>query len=302
MGRKIYAFIAASALWPSSGFSAHMTQVYLTRPLRDAFEANASVNTASPKKLEYYGGPVIAKPNAYAVIWGPNVNTEVESKIGGMLATTLASNYMDMFGQYSTSITAVGGQPGTNQTIGRGTFGGTIRVQPANTKMDLDDIEIGAEIEQQIDAGKLPRPDADTLFFLYFPPELSISLEGSKSCEVFCGYHHSVKTRNYGQVYYAVQPDLGGACAMGCSVSNSAFDNMTVVTAHELAEAITDPAVESNADLGPPIGWATNQGSEIGDLCASELTAVTARDGTVYRLQQAFDNSIRRCNKGPFRE
>ena len=302
MGKISFALTTAISLWPALASSAGVNQLYLTHPYRNALELSSALTTAAPKKLEYYGGPVLANPVAYAVMWGSNVNPEVESKIGGMLTSTLASTYMDMLSQYSTGISAVGGQPGTNQTIGHGTFGGNFRLQPSNLKTDLDDTEVGAELEAQIESGKLPKPDANTLYFLYFPPEVSITVDGAKSCVVFCGYHHSVKTRNYGQVFYAVQPDQGGACAMGCSAGSSTFESMSVVTSHELAEAVTDPSVESNADLGPPIGWVTNQGSEIGDLCASQLTTVAAKNGTVYRVQQAFDNSIHRCNKGPFRE
>lgn len=303
MWKKSVVIVAALSFTPLTAFAVNVKQIFPTRSYQEMLDAFSSIrSTTAVKKLEYYGGPVLANAKAYAVMWGPNVNEEVESKIGGMLTTTLNSSYMDMLTQYSTSINAVGGQPGTNQSIGRGTFGGTTQIQPGNTKLDLDDTEVGAELERQIDEGKLPKPDANSLYFLYFPPGVSITIDGAKSCEVFCGYHHSVKTQRYGQVYYSVQPDLGGACAMGCGVANSMFENMTVITAHELTEAVTDPAVEGSADFGPPIGWVTNEGMEIGDLCASELTSVTGRNGTTYRLQQAFDNTIRRCNKGPFRE
>lgn len=294
------AVLASLSLAPTARGA--VNNVFLTKPLRDARLLGDVRNTLAPKKLEYYGGPVLSNVRAYAVMWGSNVNAEVESRIGDMLSVTVNSSYMDMLSQYSTNLNAVGGQPGTNQRIGRGSFGGTHRIQPGITKVDLDDTEVGAEIERQIEAGQLPRPDANSLYFLYFPPGVSITIDGSKSCEVFCGYHHSVKTRAYGQVYYAVQPDLGGACSMGCGLAANMFENMTVITSHELTEAVTDPAVEGSADFGPPISWVTNQGSEIGDLCSSELTSVTSRDGKVFRLQQAFDNTIRRCNKGPFRE
>lgn len=279
-----------------------VNQIFYTKDkMAELFTANRVMDFRAGTKLEYYGGPVLSKVKLYAVMWNKNVDSEIQSKIGRFFTSLADSEYMDMLNQYSTTITSAQGKPGTNQTIGRGTFGGIFIIQPNNASTDLQDADVGAELEAQIMAGNLPKPDADSLYMIYFPPGVSISLQGATSCKAFCGYHHSTMTRSLGQVYFSVIPDLGGACSYGCGFGNSPFENVTIVSSHEIAEGITDPAVDPNGDFGPPIAWVTNRGEEIGDVCASEFTRLTAPDGMVFTVQQEFDNKLGSCNPGPFR-
>jgi len=54
------------------------------------------------------------------------------------------------------------------------------------------------------------------------------------SCSSFCGYHDDVS----GAQYYGVIPYPN---CTGCDNAGSVFDSLTMITSHELAEAITDP-------------------------------------------------------------
>ena len=196
-----------------------------------------------------------------------------------MLAATVNSTYFDMLKEYDTTINSIDGRSGTQQHIERGNFVAPMVIQPANAKLTVTDDEIGAELSHQIDLGALPKPDANTVYMTYFPAGMTIDLQGSLSCEVFCGYHHNYPSTAYGMIYYGVHPDLGGNCALGCGVASSRFENLTSVTAHELAEVVTDPAV--NVADGPayPDAWNTSKGEEIGDLCASENTKLSLVHG-----------------------
>ena len=269
-------------------------------------ESVLGVRDAQPRpftrtKLLYRGGPVLAKARVYAVMWGANVDAQTQAGIGPMLDSTLNSSYFDLLAEYDTTISASDGRAGTQQRIARGVFGGTVEIQPASRANLITDEQIGKEIERQIGLGVLQKPDADTVYMMYFPPGLTIDLQGARSCQVFCGYHFHYQSPLYGEVFYGVHPDLGGACSIGCGFAATRFDDLTSVTSHELAEVVTDPAVDASSNLpGYPDGWNTAKGEEIGDLCSSDVTKLTVASGKTYVLQRAFDNATGACAPGPY--
>ena len=78
----------------------------------------------------------------------------------------------------------------------------------------------------------------------------------SSSLRDFLGYHNSFTSSQGQSVYYAViaHPTGGTVAVRGLS----AFQQQTLVSTHELAEAATDPVVGS--------GWYDQQGGEVGDI------------------------------------
>jgi len=292
--------LAVLGMVPTIAQAAPYGMVY-THEYQSQLNQEFTTDVVKPKKkLLYHGGPVLAQVKVYAVMWGSNVDSATQSGIAGMLAATVNSSYFDMLKEYDTTINAVDGRSGTQQHIVRGSFAAPVVIQPANAKLTVTDDEIGAELSHQIDIGALPKPDSNTVYMTYFPAGMTIDLQGSLSCEVFCGYHHNYSSTAYGMIYYGVHPDLGGNCALGCGVASSRFENLTSVTAHELAEVVTDPAVNVADEPAYPDAWNTAKGEEIGDLCASENTKLSLADGTSYVLQQAWDNASGACAAGPF--
>jgi hypothetical protein len=246
--------------------------------------------------LLYYGGPVISHPKVYAVFWGDNVDPETQSKIGPFFTNLLDSTYMDMLPQYNTNIKAVDGRQGTNQTLNRGTFGGNITITPINASSSLSDADVQHELDAQIAAGRLPAPSADSLYMIYFPAGVSISIEGQASCSSFCAYHEGFNSAKAGApVYYGVMP----VCGFGCGVAGSTFDSMSVVSSHECTEAVTDPFPTPGDKPAYPQAWNDAGGQEIGDLCAQGNATVTGH-GITSAAQWEYDNSIGGCNQGPW--
>lgn len=246
--------------------------------------------------LQYYGGPVISHPKVYAVFWGNNVDPETRSKIGPFFANMLDSTYMDMLTQYDTNIKAVDGRQGTNQTLNRGTFAGSMTITPLNTSSSLTDADVQHELDGQIAAGKLPAPSDDSLYMIYFPSGVSISIDGQASCSSFCAYHEGFKSPKTGSsIYYGVMP----VCGFGCGVSGSTFDSMSVVSSHECMEAVTDPFPTPGSTPAYPQAWNDAGGSEIGDLCAQGNSTVTGH-GLTSAVQWEYDNSIGGCSQGPW--
>ena len=247
--------------------------------------------------LLYYGGPVISHPKVYAVFWGDNVDPETQEKIGPFFTNMLDSTYMDMLTQYNTNITAVDGRHGTDQTLNRGTFAGNIKITPINTSSSLSDADVQHELDAQLAAGKLPAATPDSLYMIYFPSGVSISIEGQRSCSSFCAYHEGFNSAKAGPVYYGVMP----VCGFGCGVAGSTFDSMSVVSSHECMEAVTDPFPTPGDKPAFPQAWNDAGGQEIGDLCAQGNSTVTGH-GLTSAVQWEYDNSIGGCNQGPWQQ
>ncbi len=252
----------------------------------------------------YCGGPVLSNVQLVTVFWTNQVDSQTTQWAQGYAQAIVGSEALDMLSEYSTK-----GQAGvacgmqtpdagiqyfgpptafsTGQTITRGSATQAYTITPA-LQMDPivdDNGAIGLELASQIAAGNLPKPqyDAqgypDTLYMVYFPASVNISLQGMQSCGAFGGYHYSASYTASGckgqYIPYAVIPDCGYEGA-----------NLSDVVSHELSEAITDtdvglttPASANYGDgawyLGPtnPCNNQNNGNNcpqncgEVGDVC-----------------------------------
>ena len=250
------------------------------------------VPAAAPaaKTMLYYGGPVISTVKVVAVMWGSKVPKTTTSRISPFFRAIVNSTYIDQLAQYSTvGITGVNGRPGTNQTIARGSYSGKFVITPANKSTTLTDGDLQTELKAQIASGKLPAADLNTLYMMYFPSGITITLGGSQSCVAFGAYHEAVSsTVTPSNIFYGVMPDCGGG-----------FGSITVASSHEFAEAITDAIPTPGSNPAFPQAWNDANGNEIGDLCEGHDTTLTAA-GQVYTIQEMFTNSTNACAKGKF--
>jgi uncharacterized repeat protein (TIGR01451 family) len=278
-------------------------------------------NAAAPAgaHLTYWGGPVISHVHVVAVFWGTNVNTATTTGIGQFFTDFTNSNFFDLLTEYSTVGVLGAGTPAvsTNQFIVRGNFDTAVTITPAVACVvpcTLTDAQIQTELAAQITAGKLPVPVADasgnveSIYMIYFPPGISISLGPAASCVSggFCAYHSNTPSGlSPGLVPYGVMPDMfpPSGCSIGCGSSVNPFQNLTAVTSHELAEAVTDALVGSASVNGPPLAWydptpSTNPLGEIGDIC-NGLDVNIPVGANTYSVQQEFSNLQGDCVSGP---
>lgn len=263
---------STDALEESGGGRVHVMK------MRDASERSAPVASLSSANLKYFGGPVLANVNVYAVYWGANVRNQAH--INAFYPAVLDSAYMDWLSEYNTP----------TQSIGRGTFGGAVVDTTPPSGTSVSDSQIQAEIKRLIDAGKLPANDGNNLYMMYFPPGMKISgpQGAGSSCVQFCAYHGTF-TKNGKNGYYGVMPDLGGSCAGGCG-GGSLEDNITEVSSHELIEAVTDGAVGLATTVGPPLAWYDNSNGEIGDICNGTAATVAG-----FTVQLEWSNKLKKC-------
>lgn len=262
--------------------------------------AKKPVHNLTDSKLLYYGGPVISNVKVYAVYWGASVDAGLQKNIGGFYKAVSNSTHMDWLTEYNTGINAVDGRKGTAQTIGRGTYGGDYLITPAVTKTDLNDTDIQAELVNQITNKVLPAPDENSLYMIYFPAGVSITIENQTSCSTFCAYHNGFASSKFGSVFYGVIPDLqSGGCNFGCALAGDSFQANTIISSHEFFEAVSDPFPTPGNQPAYPQAWNTSDGQEIGDLCASSSGQLTTASDT-FMIQGEWDNASNSCVTGPY--
>jgi hypothetical protein len=118
------------------------------------------------------------------------------------------------------------------------------------------------------------------VYGVYFPPGMRVSLQGGASCTSFCGYHGHFGYQGL-DIKYAAFPYLN--CS-GCSLAGkSVADMLTIVTSHEIREAVTDPDLNA---------WSDAAGYEADDKCVwHDLYQVSRTSGnTGFWVQPEFSN------------
>lgn len=251
------------------------------------FDANTA---ASPGYVKYYGGSVFTSAQVVSVMWGATVNPSIVAGIPGFSAALVDSTFVDQLAEYDTMHKAIDGRPGTHQHIGRGAYLGQFVITPANTSRTLADEDVQAELKAQVAAGHLPPRTLQTLYMVYFPADVTVTLDGMTSCVEFSAYHFAtVDTKlSRGNLFYSVEPDCG-----------SGFADITYAASHEFAEAVTDNVPTPGTFPAYPQAWNTTDGYEVADLCPS-ITRLRTADGHVYGVTQVFLNSRRACGTGSF--
>src|SRR5262249_9476856 len=92
-----------------------------------------------------------------------------------------------------------------------------------------------------------------------------------------------------GRIRYAVVVSPGGAAHNSVlPEAATALDQQTAVTSHELAEAVTDPDVNSNVNNGR-LGWFDPQRGEIGDITENNPSAFVRLNGRL--VQEVADRN-----------
>ena len=268
--------------------------------------------------LIYYGGRVVSNMQVVQVLWGSGSagggNGQYLAEVLGTTTPNIAtfyqgvlnSAYVDWLDEYNTDITDFGSDPGTNQSIGRGSFSERVIITPSTNASSISDATIQTELVNQIVAGHLPLPTTDaagnnnTYYAIFFPHGKSITQGGATSCAAggFCAYHGTVVASSpVGEIYYGVHPDMqaGSGCNTGCGSGATAFDNYTSVASHEMVETITDGEVGLAVDLAPPLAWYDNTNGEIGDICNAQQGSIVGSDGHTYTVQAEFSNAANNC-------
>jgi hypothetical protein len=233
----------------------------------------AAIGAAAPS-LTNHGGPVLGSVQVVPIYWGAEwataPNAQLATQLDGFFDFLVTSSYMDLLNEYSTPATQI--QHGQRLTSARvsdsepGTPAGGVQV--------VTDAQIQAALQGWIAASTVPAATANTLYFVFLPPNVVSVLGTQRSCQDYCGYHNHIDG-----IYYAVIPF---ADCQGCVFPGQILDTLTEVSSHEFAEAVTDPALNA--------WWEDGQGDEIGDLCNRQTTRLGG-----YLVQTEWSNAQNTC-------
>ncbi len=210
--------------------------------------------------VTFHGGQLLSQVEAQPVFLGSDWNTnstlnQTAASIDQFVSYLIQSPYMDMLTQ-------------AGYNVGRGTAtpGKELNVN-LNKSTGITDGQIQADLQTAITSGTLSAPDANRLYVVYVEPSVLIKLGAETSQNSFLGYHGAFAgTEATGKpvdIRYAVMAYPGSPNpSSGSQGFASAFAQLTSVTSHELAEAVTDPNVNYKA-----AGWYDDRlNGEIGDL------------------------------------
>ncbi len=186
------------------------------------------------------GGNVLANVAVESVFYGqawtsPSLSDQ-RSYINGFLGYITNSPFMDMLSPYG---------------VGRGTF----TAGPAGTLTGLSgatsitDAQIQEYLAQGISSGSLLPYQAGTLYMVYTPPGVEVTLNSQDSEDDFDGYHQSFKNSAIADdepIPYAVIPYPGQGNVL--HATEGVQGQLTRDTSHELAESATDPFLDAWKD------------------------------------------------------
>jgi hypothetical protein len=233
---------------------------------------------AAPQVITF-GGNTLSSPTIIPVFYPGD---PLQSKIEAMLQALPQSQYWTAISQ--------------EYNIGSITIGKSIVVseQPPN---QIDDFNIAQWLQDNADGMHSPWPKAafNQMFAIFYPQSTTITLQNTKSCYGFGGYHEEA-IYNGTNFPYAVIPRCGGGGTL------TALDEVTVALSHEIIEASTDPYVQSSPAYQAVdfdhYTWSWFPGGEVGDMCAFERQANQPLVGN-FLVQRSWSNQSAKASHDP---
>jgi hypothetical protein len=248
-----------------------------TRPRVEALE-DRQVPTVS-----FFGGNVLPQVQAQALFLGHAFSSAPASTE----TATLDAFLKDITGgPYMQALARAGYNVGPGSAVA-----GAVDNVPLAAGSTIPDALIRSRLQADINSGLLQAPNANTLYVVYVQPDVAVNLGSGQGTtqQGILGYHTAFVGAGGAAIRYAVVVTPGGAA--GNSVlpeATTAIDQLTAVTSHELAEAVTDPDVNSIVNNGR-LGWFDPQQGEIGDIEENNPNAFVQLDGNL--VQEVADRN-----------
>jgi hypothetical protein len=242
--------------------------------------------------VSYYGGNLLPNVVAQAVYYGgewssPAAGQPTTAAVDAFLKDLTGGAYVQALSTAGYNVgpgTATAGVVDSAAPVNPGTRGVTITDASIQTRLQVD---IKSSLVQSPDVG----PTGQPLYVVYVEPNVAVNLGAGRgtTTQGILGYHSAFAgtdaAGNATTIRYAVVAYPGGRVGNSTYPSylvhlSGPFDQLTAVTSHEAAEAVTDP------DGGfAQIGWydAQNRG-EVADVMQLNPSAYVRLDG--YLVQE----------------
>jgi hypothetical protein len=246
--------------------------------------------------VTFHGGAVLQNVEVQGLYYGSDWSTSSystqRSQLDGFLQYIVQSGYTSamLTSAYGTGI----GSASSGQT-----YAATL-----DKSQFLTDGTIRSTLQACINAGAVQQPDANRLYVVYVEDNVAIDATAvpgvrGTSQNAFLGYHSAFAgTDRWGRaqdIHYAIIAYPGGTVGNASLSWLSSLNDMTEVTSHELAEAITDP----NANYRT-LGWYDDTlNGEVGDLCNAQTVYLNGY--AVQRIVDQNDQPMTPWSVGPER-
>jgi hypothetical protein len=272
---------------PAAIHAAHDTQPTDAPPSRGLHVYAASYGSGN---LTNHGGHQIPFAGYFPIYWNSSVANSPGTAGYATLRSTIqafATNFAD--GQPYTQTDNAADYTIIQQYGVRDTISPTLAwagdyVDVKATQSTISDSKIQSYLASLFTAGSVTA-DPNTIFAVYFPSGMKITLQGGTSCSAFCGYHGHF-TYNGKDIKYAVYPYTN---CRACSLTGKTVaDMLTIVSSHEIREAVTDPDLNA---------WYDAAGYEADDKCAWHNLYKTTRGG--FWVQPEYSNGGNSTYPGP---
>ena len=236
-----------------------------------------------------HGGPQVSAAGFFAIYWNGSVANAGGSvtSLGYATLQSQISAFTALFADNSNYSQSDAGadytviqQYGTSNAISSAPLSPVLTalgyyVDGKAAQASITDSKIQSYLKGLFQGGKIP-VSSNVLYGVYFPAGMKITLQGGSSCSSFCGYHGHF-AYNGVDVKYASFPYLNcSACKL---TALSVADMLTIVTSHEIREAVTDPDLNA---------WYDSAGYEADDKCAWHNLYQMANGG--FWVQPEFSN------------
>ena len=127
----------------------------------------------APAKLTYRKGPLLNAVEVFTIFWGKEWTSrplsEMMRKLNGFFDFIVTSPLIDQMSEYNTAAIKI--------RYGRRT--GSVTLTTNAPGASVTDTALQAFLKQQRAAGKVPKPTANTLYFIYLPPGVRVVMGGA---------------------------------------------------------------------------------------------------------------------------
>lgn len=231
-----------------------------------------------------HGGPEIPNAAFHAIYWNASVSNSRATSLG---YTTLRSELRAFINEFPDNTPYLGTvtddfsiiqQYGTHNAISNRLANWGYLIDTKATASTISDSAIRRYLIALFDAKRVA-PSVNTIYGVYFPAGMTVTLSGGSSCATFCGYHGVLY---YGSmpIKYAIFPYP--SCSVCTIASLSPADMLTIIMSHEIREAIDDPGENGWT------AWIDAQGFESDDKCAWHHLYQMSRGG--FWVQPEYSN------------
>ena len=181
-------------------------------PLHDL----AAAAPVSRPRLTYRGGPLLPAVQLFTFFWGfawqQDPLATLVQQVNQFFDFVVTSPLLDQLAEYSVP----------SASIGYGTRTGAV-ILSTDPPATIDDTDVQQLIQHEISSdAAVPQPTPSSLYYVFLPPGVTITLDGAASCSSFCGYHGDIN----GGTFYAVMPYPD--CS-GCHISKVQHSHVSIV-------------------------------------------------------------------------